>query len=154
MATVVKKNQQGTEKKSHRVIRNIYLYLVAMIGLIVFVMGSVGILNHVLQTYVFGVNEYNVWVPPYPPKSGQCYQPYADMTDPSPVTKRLIPPTQEETEICLQEEKKQQEQNRRNNIGRELSIAIAQILIGLPLWLFHWGVIQKEYKRKDESIRN
>ncbi|MFA5829438.1 MAG: hypothetical protein WC843_03010 [Candidatus Gracilibacteria bacterium] len=138
-------------KKSHRIIRNIYLYLVAMIGLITLVIGLVGIINNVLQNYVFQVNDNIYSTPvPYPGmKNGGCDQSYPDPTDTT--GKKLITPTAQEVQKCDQVLKDQQEQNRRNNIGREFSISIAQIMIGFPLWLYHWGVIQAEYKRKEEE---
>lgn len=138
-------------KKSHRIIRNIYLYLVAMIGLVTLIFGLVGIINNVLLNYVFQVND-NVYTAPvaYPGmKTSGCNQAYPDPTDTT--GKKLITPAAGEVQACEKALKDQQDQNRNNSIGREFSISIAQIAIGFPLWLYHWGVIQKEYKRKEEK---
>ncbi len=150
----VAQNQHG---KSYQVIRNIYLYMVAVIGLITFIFGAVGIINNLLQNYVFHVNDYAYAPVPYPGRFDSCAQPYPappDFTDIKMDVKRTVTPTKTEIETCQKEQQKINEQNRWNNIGRELSVSIAQIAIGLPLWLFHWGIIQREHKRRQLTIRN
>ena len=137
-------------KKSLRVIRNVYLYLVAMIGLVVMIFGAVGCINNVFQNYVFHVNDSYLNEPISPGmRGGTCNQSYIDPTDTE--NKRMIVPTTQEVAECKTAQKEQQDQNQRNNIGREFSISIAQMLVGLPIWLFHWGIIQREYKRKEEK---
>ena len=137
-------------KKSLRVIRNVYLYLVAMIGLIVFIFGAVGIINNIFQNYVFKV-DYDNYTEPYPLKGGTCSMQYPDPTDKE--GKRLISPTPQEMEECVKRMDQQKVQNRTNRIGMEFSISIAQIVVGLPIWLFHWGIIQKEYRRKEDESK-
>lgn len=145
--------EKPTAKKGNvsSVIRYIYLYLVAVIGLITFVMGAIGAVNIVLKNYVFQVNDF-YYVPSAPimEKTGPCAQPYLDPTDTQ--KKRLISPSEAEIKACedrqTENDRKQQELNRKNDIGRDLSIAIAQLLIGLPLWLFHWSIIQNENRKK------
>ena len=44
-----------------------------------------------------------------------------------------------------QEKKRQEEENTRNR-QREFSGAISMILVGIPLYLYHWKTIQKENK--------
>jgi hypothetical protein len=46
---------------------------------------------------------------------------------------------------------KQNEQMSRNQIGMDFSIAFAQLIVGLPVWLFHWNIIQKENRKKEEE---
>lgn len=139
--------QSKTHLGSFRVIRNVYLYMVAVIGLITLIIGSVGLINNVLQNYIFQVDDYSYYYEPYPVKGGDyCSQAYPDPTDTT--GKTMITPTSDEIEQCREQQKVQSERARKSNIGREFSIALAQILVGLPVWLFHWGIIQKEYKRK------
>ena len=127
-----------------RVIRNVYLYLVAMIGLIVFLFGVVGLADNILKNYVFQVDEYRYYTP-Y--SESPCEQPKVLATEGSENVER----TPEEVAECEQKMEEQNERNRRNDIGRQFSINIAQVLVGLPVWLFHWGVIQREYRRKREE---
>jgi hypothetical protein len=143
-------NKTSTHKKSLRVIRNVYLYLVSMIGLIVFIFGAVGIINNVFQNYIFRV-DYDYYSDPFP-QTGTCYMQYVDPTDRE--GKRFITPTPEQSAACEAKQEQQKEQNRRNRIGQEFSIAIAQMAVGLPIWLFHWGIIQKEYRRKEEEDKS
>ena len=135
--------------KSMKVIRHVYLYLVTLIGLITFVMGAVGLINNGLQRYVFQIDQAGMYAQPmYPGYMDQCSSPYPDSKDLQ--GKVMITPTTQQVIDCR---KAQDEQNKRSNdanFGRELSISLAQILIGLPIWLFHWGVIQKENRRRDD----
>jgi hypothetical protein len=142
--------QEFKEQKSLRIIRNVYLYLVSMIGLMVLIVGTVGIINNILQNYLFRVN-YNVYneAAIYPYKSGPCYVAYPDPSDKE--GKKLITPTAEEIADCKKAQKEQQEQDNRNRVGEVFSIAIAQIVVGLPVWLFHWSIIQNEYKKREEK---
>lgn len=132
-----------------RVIRNVYLYLVTFVGLVTFIFGAVGIINNVLQRYVFQIDDFSYSQPIYPGMKGQCEQSYLDPTDSE--GKRMIAPTAQEIETCQAAEKDMNKRLNNSNFGRELSISLAQILIGLPIWLYHWGVIQKEYRRKDDE---
>ena len=135
-------------KKAIRVIRNVYLYLVTMIGLVTVIFGAVGIINNVLQNFVFQVNDFS-YTEPVMGRGGYCSQAYPDLQDPA--GKTMIPPTTQEISECEKKTKEQQEQSRRNNMGREFSISIAQLGVGLPIWLFHWGIIQSEYRKKRDE---
>ncbi|MCC7197049.1 hypothetical protein IT413_02515 [Candidatus Peregrinibacteria bacterium] len=133
-----------------RVIRNVYMYLVTFVGLVTFIFGAVGIINNVLQHFVFQVDQDAYYSQPiYPGMKGQCAQSYIDPADPE--GKRMIAPTTQEVEECKVAEKELNKRISNSNFGRELSISLAQILIGLPIWLYHWGVIQKEYRRKEDE---
>ena len=130
--------------KSLRIIRNVYLYLVAMIGLIVLVIGSVGVVNNVLKNYVFQVDESVYMRGPY--DYDECK--YSPEPVPIPEGGKRIELSEEEIKECEVRMADQKEAYRENEMRREFSISIAQILIGWPLWYFHWGIIQREYRRK------
>ena len=138
----------------YRLIRNIYLYLVALVGLVVFIIGSVGIINLVFKNYVFRVADY-VYESAAPGLKGPCNIPYPDSYPQSSDIKArpLIMPSEEEVKLCKQGMLEQQRLQQQNQIGRDFSIAIAQILIGLPLWLIHWRIIQKEYHKNVAASR-
>ena len=132
-----------------RVIRNVYLYLVALIGLITFIIGSVCIINGVLQHYVFNVDSSGYSQPVYPGYQDQCSQTYPDKNDPT--GKNLIYPTTQQIADCRVVQAEQDKKMNDSNFFRDLSTAIAQIVIGLPIWLFHWGIIQKDYRRREDE---
>lgn len=131
--------------KSMRIIRNVYLYLMAMIGMITLIFGLVTAVNNVFSNYVFQVNDSYY---AYPVGSGPCDQ--LSPVSPDPTQKKVELTTQQIAD-CEANVQKNNDMNRKNNIGREFSISIAQILVGLPIWFFHWGIIQKESKRKEEN---
>ncbi len=144
------KNDSQKPKKSLRIIRNVYLYLVTLIGLVTFIFGAVGMINNVFQNYIFGVDYDYGYDSPYPRGAGTgCAASYLDVNDPA--MKRMIQPTTQEIAECEAKLAEQKQQNRANRIGSEFSIAIAQLMVGLPIWLFHWAIIQKEYRKKEED---
>lgn len=129
-------------EKALRVIRNVYLYLVAMIGLIVFLFGAVGLTQNIVKNYIFGADDYGrAYLSPF---ETQCEQFYSK----DPTSSFMIERTPEEIAQCEQRIEAQNDINRRNDLARDFSINIAQIVIGLPVWLFHWGIIQREYRKK------
>ncbi len=128
-----------------RIIRNVYLYLVAMIGLIVFVVGTVGLVNNVLENYVFQVDEDRYYAVPL--DGGVCSKYYV-----RPGSDEQMERTDEEIAECEQQVEEQNRKNRENNIKRELASSISSIVVGLPLWLLHWGIIQTEYSRKKKRL--
>lgn len=128
-----------------RVIRNVYLYLVAMIGLVVFVFGTVGLVNNVLENYVFQVSDDRYYATPL--SGGVCDRYYV-----RPGSDEQLERTDEEIEECERQIEEQNQKNRDNQIKRELASSIASIVVGLPLWLLHWGIIQREYRRKKKRL--
>ncbi len=107
-------------------IRLIYLYLFSFVGLIVFVIGCVRIVDLGLKVYVF--NNADIYTIQKMPK-------YAD-------DKR----TDEEREVEYQEQVRFQKEESTRNRQREMSGALSMIIIGGPLYLYHWKTIQKENK--------
>lgn len=49
-------------------------------------------------------------------------------------------PTQEEKDIQIRESRRQRQ--------RELSNTLSMLIIGTPLYLYHWNLIKKEGKKK------
>ncbi len=102
-------------------IRVLYLYLFSFIGLLVVVIGSVRLVDLGLKVVVFrGADEYMIYPAPVPEK-----MPGEPMM------------SQEEWNGQQRREMTRQRQ-------REFSGAIAMILVGLPLYLYHWKQIQKK----------
>jgi hypothetical protein len=126
--------------KKHSTIRTIYLYLFALIGLTLIVIGSVNFVNMGLKALLFTQadqqNDYYYREPPIPYvveglDNGECLS--------------------EENQIAFDRwvvsyEKWEESKidpitsNRHRDAARNL----ASILIGLPLYIFHWRLIGKE----------
>ena len=142
------------------IIRTIYLYLFALIGLGMLVVGCSMIINLGLKTWVFANADFI---------DGYMEQPFPLYIEDSTLK------TVEELKICgdkceltnIQKEQvdnwlidytewKQQEGTRDTSLyvtrsrERQTSTALSLIVIGLPLWLFHWFTIKKDIKRKKE----
>jgi hypothetical protein len=110
-------------------IRKIYLYIVVLIGIVLVVIGSVRLVDIGLKTYIFTRAEQ--W-PVYPP------------------ARRIVPLTEENgQEVNYQEPspEEQAEYTRAQSITRrqgEAAGSLAMVIIGLPLYLYHWSILKKE----------
>lgn len=109
-------------------IRLIYLYLFSFVGLLVFVIGCIRLVDLGLKVLVFDNADIYVSYP---------MAPYKDANDLR--TKEQIVSEND------QQQKAQMEESTRNR-QREISSSLAMILVGAPLYLYHWSSIQKENK--------
>lgn len=107
----------------------IYLYILSFVGIIITVVSVIGLLNLVLKEYVFQVN-----TTPYYPIEFCRTQKNLNGENPTP----------EEIAKCEQEQIQRDKDIALNDIKRDLSNNIAGFVVGLPLWLYHWGLIRKE----------
>jgi len=105
-------------------LRLLYLYLFSAVGLIIMVVGSIQAVNLGLKTFVF---------------------PDVDNYESGPV---ITPEGKVVTEAAKFEEQNKDFmiKNTVRNRQRELINIISMIVIGLPLYLYHWKTIQKENK--------
>src|SRR3989344_5731445 len=108
-------------------LRKVYLYLFAIIGLVLVIIGTVSFISLGLRTYVFTKADY------------PCYYNYPIAKDPN-INTTL---TEEEQKKQADEQKKQCEEQRTSDKQRQASTALAQLIVGLPLYFYHWMVIRK-----------
>ncbi len=115
--------------EKHGIIRVIYLYLFALVGLFIFIFSAVSGIGAVLDRYVFPQEfvDYNVVQP---------------MAVDAP-TKPVIPTTEEKTKN-LEEQKQNFEKQQNNDFRRRVNQAVPGIIIGYLLWSFHWKWIRKD----------
>ena len=113
-------------------IRWIYLYLFSTIGLVIAVIGAVRLVDLGLKVYVF-------------PQAERYY--YPEPIRPAASDGSAKEPTLEELERQKQEQIKAEEINRASQRQREASGSLAMLLIGTPLYWYHWKTIQED-KRK------
>lgn len=111
-------------------IRKIYLYLFALIGLVLITIGCVRLVGLGLKTYIF--TKADIYIE----------YPMARPIKVAPVeigkeTVEMEQPTKEELE---EYQNKQQTANRQ----REAAESLAFIIVGLPLYLYHWKTIKKD----------
>ena len=113
-------------------IRLLYLYLFSAIGLLIFVIGCIRLIDLAMKIYVFNNADLYTYT--------------------APVVAPLAPGdkgsglTQEQIDQQNAEAKRNQEQENRKNRQRETSGALAMMLIGAPLYFYHWRTISRENK--------
>lgn len=102
-------------------LRLLYLYLFSFVGLIIVVFGSIGLVNLGLKTYLFTD---------------------ADYYEVTPVINEKGQPT-----ISVEEETARQKREVARQRQRQMAESVASIIVGLPVYLYHWNTIQREKKR-------
>ena len=97
-----------------------YLYLFSFVGLLIVVIGSIQILNLGLKTFIFTGADSNFY----------------NMTQNLPKTDpNYVDP------VVAKQQQLEQIKNQRES---ELAWAISMIIVGLPLYGYHWKLISKE----------
>lgn len=112
-------------------LRKVYLYLFSIVGLILIIIGSVSIINLGLKTWIFTKAD-----------DAMCYYGprYA-----GPMKETGSGQSQEELDKQRAEDERYcKEVTRPAQKQSQASIAIAQLIVGLPLFAYHWGLIKKE----------
>ncbi len=138
--------------KKHSLVRTIYLYLFTIVGLSLVVIGTVRFLDMGLKAFVFtGAEE--------PERIQQkYYQGYL----PSAVEKIATPEEVDEVEGLTDAEKEslkdfirsyeawQEDRGKIDYVSsrrqQDASVNLSMILVGLPLYLYHWRIIRRETK--------
>lgn len=143
----------------HPIIRTIYLHLFALVGLALLAIGAYRFIDLGLKIWVFTGAEQETMFYVKPISIG--YDPeYASMKSiQNCETKCELNEAQIEAVNSWMKDydewkKKQDAQGdidyRSQNRQRTASEAIALLLVGLPLYLYHWRLIKKDIKNKEE----
>lgn len=133
------------------VIRYIYLYLVTAITIVLIIISAIGLIKIALNEYVF---EVKTWEQLEDPKL--YYECSEDMLfySSSPKGERVLKdPTKtraemdSEKEECLKNAKERREMQHINQVKTDLVWWLSMLIVALPLYLFHWGVIKRDQKK-------
>ncbi|HOY55843.1 MAG TPA: hypothetical protein PLH37_00225 [bacterium] len=140
------------------IIRTIYLYLFALVGLAMLVIGLSMIINLGLKTWIFTqadkIDSYNNQpMPLYLNSDIKVAQEVKVCADKCELTQTQ----KEQVDNWLLEYQKWEKEQKNVDTNawvvrtrqRQAATAVSLILVGLPLWLFHWGVIKKDNKEKE-----
>lgn len=115
----------------HPIIRKIYLYLFTLVGLALVTIGCVRLVGLGLKTFVFTkADVYYEYPMARPIKTPLIIEESQKPTE-------FEQPTKEEVEEYQQKQKS-------SNRQREAADSLAMIIVGLPLYLYHWQLIKKE----------
>lgn len=100
-------------------LRLTYLYLVTLIGLIILTIGAIQLVNLGFKTFIFrDVDNYEIYSYPKSP-------------DGMPA-------------VNIEEQRNNQLLQTKRQRERELINSISLIIIGGPLYFYHWKIVQKE----------
>ncbi|MGI6637423.1 MAG: hypothetical protein ACOX2Z_03735 [Minisyncoccales bacterium] len=129
------------EKQS--LIRKVYLYLFSSIGLILAVVGVVRFLDMGLREFIFtDADNENLFY------SRMTYKSPEDIRGLSEEGRVLIENELRELESIIADhdywELARELDPQKARRHREASSNLAAILVGIPLYLFHWNIIKKE----------
>jgi hypothetical protein len=145
-------------KTKYPLIRTIYLYLFALIGLVMVTIGAAKIIDIGLKTYIFTKADVKTTTPYYSaPRMVDDVKKVEKMIE----NKDKLQLTNEQVKSLNQwitdyeKWKKEQETETvdyiTRNRHREVSEALSLMLVGLPLYIYHWGVIKRDIKNKKKT---
>lgn len=112
-------------------IKKIYLYLVSLIALFIVVFGSITLLNMALKTWVFT-------------KADRDFYPACPIAAPIVEQNGQSVPVKGSGGCDEAEQQKIADINRTAQKQREASNAVAMIIVGSPVFYFHWRLARKE----------
>lgn len=126
-----------------RIIRYIYLYLLTAISIVLVLVSTIGLINLALSEYVFDVKGYNEVYKDY----YQCGEGYNGVKlSPEEVGNGKVF-TDEEIAACKLKMDEQRVLEHKNDVKRDLVTWLSMLLVSLPLYFYHWGIIKKENKK-------
>jgi len=140
-------------KKHYPLIRTIYLYLFALIGLALLISGTVRFVNMGLKAFVFTKAEQDMKIdyerPMLPPMSVEKVEQISDGAELSESERAQIKNWLENYKQWEGEREEVDYLTSRRH--RDAATNTSMILVGLPLYLYHWFIIRRETKNKKEA---
>jgi hypothetical protein len=114
-------------------IKKVYLYLVSLISLIILVIAAIMLINMALKAWVFHKADMVYYYPPVAcdystPQGQKDAAAVPECNDPS------------KTDRMMAEEKERRSAQRQSDAAH----AIAMIIVGAPVFLYHWRLARKE----------
>ncbi len=126
------------------VIRTLYFSVASGIGLVVFIIGAVGAVRLFTLNVVFQVNEGYYPVSVYDQDS--CKFTYSQPDN------KQIPRSPEEVQKCVKELDETRKYQANQDFKRNMAESIALGVVGLPVWLIHFGIMQADWKKRKASL--
>lgn len=136
----------------HSLVRAIYLYIFAILGLVLLTIGSVRFVDMALKAFVFtraDEEQRTMYKQPsmyYPIEKVEGLQTEEGLTEDEKSTIKM----------WLEDYKSWKESSLKidyvtSQRHRDASNNLALILVGLPLYLYHWGVIKRELRKQEKE---
>jgi len=146
--------------EKHSLVRTIYLYLFAMVGLVLLIIACVSFLNMALKTFIFTKADEQMRIeykqPSFGPIAVEKVERISQEAQGKQVQVTLAEGEVQQIDQWLADYKNYQEGRAKidpvtTERQQQASINLAMIIIGLPLYLYHWGIIKRE-TRKQEAV--
>ncbi len=112
-------------------LRKAFLYIFASVGLILMIIGGVSLIDLGLKSYVFTKAD------------NYCYE-RSPVAPVEKIPNGTTPLTAEQQKAEDEWQKKQCEESRTASRQGQASNAIAMLIVGIPLYSYHWMQIRKE----------
>ncbi len=139
-------------EKQHSLVRTIYLYIFALLGLMILIIGGVRFVDMGLKVFIFTKAEEEQRLMYRQPPMIYSIEKIEELQDEEALSE------EEKTAIkqWLADYKDWQERSSKINYidsrrQRDASSNLAMILVGLPLYLYHWGIIKREVKKQEKN---
>jgi hypothetical protein len=126
-------------KKYEDKIGRVYLYLFSMLGLVLVVIGTTGLVNLGLKTWIFDTTDPWIAQPPMPHFSSRI-EVLNSCEDLSEQDRELLNQWLRDYE-SWERDSSNRYKNHQNNESAARNLAL--LLVGIPLFLFHWRIIQR-----------
>lgn len=141
----------------HSLIRTIYLYLFAIVGLTLLVIAGVSFINMGLKAFIFTKADEQIRLeykqPPLAPVPvGKLNQIQTEAAAGKQIA--LSESEVQQIDQWLADYKNYQDTRAKidpvtTQRQNDASINLAMIIIGLPLYLYHWGIIRRETRKQE-----
>jgi hypothetical protein len=144
--------------EKHSLVRTIYLYLFAIVGLALLVIAGVSFINMALKAYIFTKADEQMRIeykqPPFGPVAVEKLDRISQDAQGKQVQITLTEAEAQQIDRWLIEYKNYQDTRAQidpvvTDRQQTASINLAMIIIGLPLYLYHWGIIRRETKKQE-----
>lgn len=111
-------------------IRTIYLYLFSLVGLVIVVIGLVQLVDLGLKAYIFTKADVIITYPQAPMIKS--------------VTGEPTTLSSEELSAYNRSQEEAQQKQKESERARTASNSLALLIVGVPLFLYHWKMIQRD----------
>lgn len=142
-----------TTEKQHSLVRTIYLYLFTLLGLVLLTIGGVRFVDMGLKAFIFTKAEEEQRLIYRQPPIVYSVEKIEKLQNEESLSE------EEKTAIkqWLTDYKEWQERISKidhvdSKRHKDASSNLAMILIGLPLYLYHWGIIKRELRRQEKNV--
>ncbi len=132
-------------------LRTIYLYSFALVGLVLLIIGSVRFIDMGLKAWVFTAAEEETRLNWQRPLDNYCAKPRNLLEDNQNTSGEVILSAEEKQELETIIQDYNDWQERRSQVDpvkarrhRESATSLAMIIVGLPLYLYHWLLIKNK----------